>query len=537
MHQLDVSVPANRVIGTALRTQAETVGDDVFLMMDERRLTFAQVNDAANAYARGLLELGVGPGDRVCVLMHNSLEFAVLALAVNKIGAVWVPVNTTYRGTWLRDTLTDARAVLLVADEELFERVRELLPVLGIPARALRRGLAEPVTEVGVECLPFDVLQTGVTADPGMEVSPGSVSAVMWTSGTTGRSKGVLQSHSAWTHGAEVFRQVRAIREGDVLYCPLPMFNSGGWVFNIIQALIDGIPLGIDRQFSVQGFWERTRHYGATQITTLGAMHVYLWQAPARADDRDNPVRCAGFVPIPHELVEPMKERFGLEAVWQGYGQSEVMPATIAYPGRTWKPNSAGIARPDLDLALLDTDDDPVATGEVGEVCVRPRKPGVIFSGYFGMPEQTVEAFSNLWYHTGDLARVDGDGELFFVDRKKDVMRYKGRNVASVDVERAALAHPGVREAAAHGVPAAELVYEDEVKLCVVRAPGSETTAQDLAAHIMAHAPYYLVPRFIEFLDELPHTPTGRVQKFVLRERGVTESTWDREAAGFIVRR
>lgn len=457
MHQLDMSVAENRVIGNALRTQAAAVGDDVFLMFDDRVLTFAQADDLANSYAEGLRRLGVGPGDRVCVLMENSAEFALTALAANKLGVVWVPVNTTYRGEWLRDTLADARAVLLVVDEDLFDRVRALT---GPPCvkRALRFGLREPVTEAGVECLPFAVLDTGVTTDPGITVAASDVSAVMWTSGTTGRSKGVLQSHSAWAHGAEVFRQVRRIREGDVLYCPLPMFNSGGWVFNIVQALIDGIPLGIDRQFSVQSFWERTRHYGATQITTLGAMHIYLWQATARDDDRDNPVRCAGFVPIPHELVAPMKERFGIDAVWQGYGQSEVMPATIAYPGRTWKPNSAGAARPDLDLALLDADDEPVAVGAVGEVCVRPRKPGVIFSGYFNAAEQTVEAFSNLWYHTGDLGRLDDDGELFFVDRKKDVMRYKGRNVASVDVESAARSHPGVHEVAAHGVPAAELV-------------------------------------------------------------------------------
>jgi crotonobetaine/carnitine-CoA ligase len=555
MHQLDISVAANRVIGPALRTQADTVGDDVFLMMDRHRaaavesgptegpalrtLTFGQANQLANSYAAGLRRLGVGPGDRVCVLMANSLEFALVALAANKIGAVWVPVNTTYRGDWLRDTLTDARARLLVADEDLFDRVRALGEPVPV-ARALRLGLAGPVTDTGVECLPFEVLDTGVTADPGVAVAPSDISAVMWTSGTTGRSKGVLQSHNAWAHGAQVFRTVRQIREGDVLYCCLPMFNSGGWVFNIFHALLDGIPLGIDRQFSVQSFWDRCRYYGATQITTLGAMHIYLWQASPRADDRDNPVRCAGFVPIPHELVEPMKERFGLEAVWQGYGQSEAMPATIAYPGRAWKPNSAGAARPDLDLTLLDTDDEPVPVGEVGEVCIRPRNPGAIFSGYFNAPEQTLEAFSNLWYHTGDLARMDADGELFFVDRKKDVMRHKGRNVASIDVEKAALGHPGVREAAAHGVPAAELVYEDEIKLCVVRADNAAAaalTAERLAEHIMDNAPYYLVPRYIEFLDQLPHTPTGRVQKFLLRERGVTEHTWDRIAAGFALRR
>jgi crotonobetaine/carnitine-CoA ligase len=213
------------------------------------------------------------------------------------------------------------------------------------------------------------------------------------------------------------------------------------------------------------------------------------------------------------------------------------MPATIAYPDRTWKPNSAGAVRPDLDLVLLDTEDTEVPIGEVGEICVRPKRPGVIFKGYFNQPEATIEAFSNLWYHTGDLGRLDADGELFFVDRKKDVMRYKGRNIASIEVENAARSHPGVHEAAAHGIPAAELEYEDEVKLCVVRAEGSDVTAEQVATHIMDNAPYYYVPRFIEFLDELPHTPTGRVQKFKLRERGVTAETWDREAAGFVVRR
>jgi crotonobetaine/carnitine-CoA ligase len=533
---LDVTVARNRVIGNALRAQAEAVGDDVFLMMDDRRLTFDQVNRTVNSYVGGLRELGVACGDRVTLFLENSLEFALVALAVNKLGAVWVPVNTTYRGAWLRDTLLDADARLLIADEALFERVRDLGDSAPVK-RALRRGLAEVVVENGVECLPFAALDTGRTAEPDVEVGGGDPSAVMWTSGTTGRSKGVIQTHSSWTSGAAVFREVRQIREGDVLYCCVPMFNSGGWVFNTFAALIDGIPIGIDAQFSVQQFWDRTRFYGATQITTLGAMHIYLWQAPPRPDDRDNPVRCAGLVPIPHELVAPMKERFGLEAVWQGYGQSEVMPATIAYPGRAWKPNSAGAVRPDLDLALLDPDDVEVPVGEVGEICVRPKRPGVIFAGYFNQPEATLEAFSNLWYHTGDLGRLDADGELFFVDRKKDVMRYKGRNIASIDLETVARSCPGVHEVAAHGVPAQELVYEDEIKLCVVRTAGSDLTADQLATHIMDNAPYYYVPRYIEFLDELPHTPTGRVQKFILRERGVTGGTWDRDAAGFVVRR
>jgi crotonobetaine/carnitine-CoA ligase len=205
--------------------------------------------------------------------------------------------------------------------------------------------------------------------------------------------------------------------------------------------------------------------------------------------------------------------------------------------GRPKKPGSLGQPMAGIEARLLDDDDREVATGEVGEFCVRPTEPHVIFNGYFNAPEATLAAFRNLWYHTGDLGRLDGDGELFFVDRKADFMRYKGRNISSFEAERAALAHPEVREVAAHGVPVEEIEFEDEVKLCVVREPGSDLTAEALAGFINDHAPYYLVPRYIEFLDELPHTPTGRVQKFHLRERGVTPATWDRDAAGFVVKR
>jgi crotonobetaine/carnitine-CoA ligase len=532
----DVGDPNGRVIGTVLRAQAEALADAPFLRMDDQVLSFGQVNAAVNSYAAGLAELGVGRGDRISLFMENSLEFALLGLAANKIGATWVPTNTTYKGEWLRQTLVDADAALLVVDDGLLERVLDLgggLP----PKRGLVLGRDGITTEGGVEWLPFAAVDSGSAAEPDVDVSPRDISAVMWTSGTTGRSKGVEQSHSCWLAAARVFREARRVEAGDVLYCCVPMFNSGGWVFNVFEGLADGLPVAIDRQFTVAGFWDRVRYYGATQVVTLGAMHIYLWQAPGRPDDAENPLRVAGFVPIPQELVEPMKERFGLEHIWQGFGQSEAMPVTIAGADRRWKPNSAGLPRPDFELRILDDRDQEVPPGEVGEICVRPREPDVLFSGYFRNPEATLAAFRNLWYHSGDLGRVDEDGELFFVDRKADYMRYKGRNISSFEAERAAAAHPAVKEVAAHGVRSEELAVEDEVKLCVVVDPGATLTATELARFINDHSPYYLVPRYIEFVEALPQTPTGRVQKFQLRARGVTGGTWDREQAGFQVQR
>jgi crotonobetaine/carnitine-CoA ligase len=203
---------------------------------------------------------------------------------------------------------------------------------------------------------------------------------------------------------------------------------------------------------------------------------------------------------------------------------------------REWSPASSGFVREDMEVKLLDEDDNEVAAGEPGEVCIRPRVPFILFDGYFDDPEATVVAFRNLWYHSGDLARFNERGELFFVDRKKDCIRYKGRNISSMEVEAVAAKHPAVREVAAIGVPAEELDTESQLMLCVVRHEGTELAPEELARFINDHAPYFMVPRYIAFVDELPHTPTGRVQKFKLREQRDLPA-WDREAAGFVVRR
>jgi len=240
---------------------------------------------------------------------------------------------------------------------------------------------------------------------------------------------------------------------------------------------------------------------------------------------------------MPADLEEPFKKRFGIEAIHQGYGQSEVMTILARTPGRSWPPNSLGEPQEGIEAAVLDDEDRPVEAGGVGELCARPAEPYAIFNGYFGNPEATLSAFRNLWYHTGDLVRRDEQGDWYFVDRKADFIRFKGRNISSFAVEAAVGAHPDVVEVAAHGVTSAELEAEAELKVAVVRKPGSTVSAEEIARFVNDNAPYFFVPRYIEFVDELPHTPTGRVQKYKLRERGVTAETWDAVAVGFEVSR
>jgi crotonobetaine/carnitine-CoA ligase len=535
MSWLDLDDAGERLLGRALRRQAERTPDAPFLLAGERRLGFGEVNARANACAEGLRRLGVRRGDTVALLMEATPECVFAALGANKLGAVWVPANTDYKGVWLREALAGSRARVLVADAALVPRVAELgaLPF----ERVVVKGDPEPGA-AALPCLALSELLAGPAPEPDDgDLHYGDTAAVLWTSGTTGRAKGVMQSHNVWLKAAQNGARTSGMREGDVLYNCLPTYQSAAWVANLFRALVTGAPCAMDPRFSASEFWDRCRHYGATLTFTLGAMHIFLWQAPERPDDAQNPVRVAQAIPMPAALEEPFKKRFGLEAVLQGYGQSEAMTLFSRGAGRSWKPNCLGEPQEGVLVTLLDDEDREVPAGETGELCVRPTEPYAIMNGYFGDPEATLRAFRNLWYHTGDLARRDADGDWFFVDRKADYIRYKGRNLSSFAVEAAVAAHPAVAQVAAHGIPSAELASEAELKVVVVRKPGARLEAEELARFVNETAPYFFVPRYVEFVDALPHTPTGRVQKYKLRERGVTPETWDAAAAGFRVTR
>jgi crotonobetaine/carnitine-CoA ligase len=535
VHAIDLRDPADRLLGRTLRRQAEAVPDSPFVLADLRRISYGEANRIASAWARGLRELGVRRGDGVAFLLRSSPDFVFATFGATKLGAVWIPTNVDYKGRWLRESLEDSRARVLVAEADLLPRVAEV--AAGLPLeRVVVRGGGEAAGLPAVS-LEEVVAKDGPEPDDSA-LSYGDTAAVLWTSGTTGRAKGVMQSHNAWLRAALSGAGNSGCRPGDVLYCSLPMYNSAAWSAMVYRALVTGLPVAIDAAFSVHSFWDRCRHYGATQVFTLGAMHIFLWQAPPRADDRAHRVRHATMIPMPDDLIGRFKERFGIATLDQGYGQSEVL-GLLHRPddGKPHKPGSLGQPMAGIEAKLLDDGDREVPPGEVGEFCVRPTEPFTILNGYFGNPDATLQAFRNLWYHTGDLGRRDADGDWFFVDRKADFIRYKGRNVSSFAVEAAVAAHPAVAECAAHGVRSAELEHEAEIKVCAVLRPGASLTAEELARFVNDTAPYFFVPRYVEFLPELPRTPTLRVQKYLLRERGVTPETWDAVRAGFVVRR
>ena len=522
MANIDFTQPENRVLGKILQLQAQQQPDGIFLRAGELAFSYSDTLAEAKAYAAGMAAMGITKGDRVCLFMASCPEFVFLSLACNLLGAHWVPVNTDYRGSWLAETITDSRAKLLVADAEHAAHLSDMeTPPLCIKGEA---SLAALHANSNALTLP--------------ELDYGNTASIMWTSGTTGRSKGVMQSHNAWVRAALSSAEMGGMRRGDVVYCCLPLYNSAAWVAMIYPALVSGCTVAMDPQFSASDFWDRVRYYGADHLFTLGAMHIFLWQAPESERDLDNPARSAQMIPMPEALLPGFKARFGIDAIHQGFGQSEIM-LLMRRPddGTPWPANSLGTPADDVDVALLDDEGQPVAAGEPGEICVREKAPHVHFNGYFENAEANAAAFIDGWYHTGDLAKRDEEGHYYFVDRKKDVIRYKGRNVSSVAVEAIARSHPAVSDVAVFGIPSEALASEHEIMLALVLAEGETASPEDIARHINQNAPYFFVPRYIEIMQSLPMTPTQKVRKVELRERGLSLDTWDAQQAGFKVER
>lgn len=538
MNKLDLSNTEDRIFGKMLRMQAEQAGDTEFLISDTMRITFAQAEDMTNCLAAGFLALGINKGDRVALFVGNRPEMVLLALAINKIGAIWTPINTDYKGEWLLDTLKRSRCELLVTDEQYQQRIVDITADLDIDKTVLIAG-SENVLLANTTLYSELLASQPIVADYSA-MHYGDTCAILWTSGTTGKSKGVKQSYNGWVRaivdGASVLYDSQ---EGDSIYCVLPLFNAGAWITCILRAFIEGIPCIIEPKFSVSDFWPRLKHFGATQTFAIGAMGVFIMNAPEKPDDADNPLRVAQVVPMPPDAWGKFEQRFDLELLRIGLGQSECLLVTTQANMLNDVPVYAlGVAHTDSEIALCDDNGDEVSPGEVGEICLKPLAPHILFNGYFDDPEATAEAYRGEWFLTGDMARQDPQtGAYFFVDRKKDALRFAGRNISTLEVESVVRRHPAVADVAAFGIPCAEVESEHELKINIVCKEGSLLDHEAMCEFINDNAPHYFVPRYMEFVDSLPYTPTNKVQKFKLRAAGVSDSCWDLKKSAYEIKR
>ncbi|MFT5014842.1 MAG: crotonobetaine/carnitine-CoA ligase, partial [Dinoroseobacter sp.] len=326
---------------------------------------------------------------------------------------------------------------------------------------------------------------------------------------------------------------------GDSIYCVLPLFHSAAWTTSVYRALIEGIPCIIEPRFSVTTFWQRIKHFGATQTFLLGAMGAFLLNAPEHDDDRDTPLRLAQIVPLAPNQWPMFEQRFNLQLIRTGLGQSECQLIMTQLENREDVPVYAlGFGAADTIIHLLDDKGNEVAIGEVGEICIKPLQPYVLFNGYFDNPEATTEAYFGDYYRTGDLAVQDpASGAYLYADRKKDALRFAGRNISTLEVESVVRCYPAVQDVAAFGIPSEEVESEQELKLNIILKEGSRDSAEAICDFINDNAPHYFVPRYLEFVESLPYTPTNKVQKFKLRDQGVNGQTWDLKTSDYVVRK
>jgi carnitine-CoA ligase len=519
-----------RRLGPILRRRAAEDGDRVYMAMGGRSLTFAETDAQVRGLARGMAARGTGKGDFVAVFMPNGPDFVLAWYAAVILGAAFVPINIAYKGFMLDGPLRDTGARGMVIHRDLLPSLASADPALraGLDWVAVAGGLPPHLPEGPKEYLALeDLAQNG--PDPEAEADFRDIHCVMYTSGTTGPSKGVLLSNAHFFSSAMTFLRALALTRDDTIFTNLPLFHGLASRLGALPAMMMGARLVIGERFSATSFWDDVIAAEATIGHTLFTIPHILKARPPGPNDRAHRLRAMYNA---HHDAE-FEDRFGVRLV-EAYGLTETgLMVYTPWPERKF--GTAGRIHEDFEAQTVDEADLPVDPGAVGEIVVRPKLPYIMMQGYLNRPEETLRAWRNLWFHTGDLARMDADGYITFVDRVKDRIRRRGENISSWDVEHYVSAHPDIEECVAlpHPAPGGE----DDIRVVYVTKDGREPDPVALMDWFQGRAPHFMLPRYLERVEAIPRSPTAKVEKYKLVEAGLSPSAWDREAAGYQVRR
>lgn len=506
-----------------IRHKAATCGDATWLREEIRHHSFKEMDIDSTKLAWGLKAVPLKAADTVLVMLPNTTDFILSWLAIAKLRAIQVPVNTAYQGAMLTHVINDSGAETIIIDARYIDALMAVEAELTQLKHVIVRSHTDdkPLRLAKIfNLISLPELYTENTEPIGADPDPWDIASIMYTSGTTGPSKGVLVTHAHAYQYAAADNSLQ-LSSGDVYYAPLPFFHIAGQWAVVYNCLIRGATAVITEKFSISSFWDDVEKFGVTTTFMLGAMGSFLFRkTPQRMRTTLTKVLMSPLIPEYKEFCE----RFGVR-VCTSYASTEVNGciATDLNP-----PNhlTCGRVRADkFEVRLVDEHDREVPVGTVGELVVRPREPWLCMVGYLNRPEETVKAWRNLWLHSGDLMKKDEDGYFYFVDRLKDSIRRRGENISSIEVEKEINGHPAVLESAV--VPIPSEYTEQEVMAFVVLKTDTAITPSELIDYLTPRMPRFMVPRFVEFITELPRTPTGKIQKFQLRERGTGPHTWD----------
>lgn len=519
-----------RVLTHIIEDKARQRPDHVVLQFRDDPLTFGELNEQINKVANGFLALGVKPGEKVAIMLPNCPEFLYAWFGANKIGAVEVPINVALKGAGLAYQIDQSDSVVLVASVEYMDRLEEILEdlktvhhvvFLSPPGAALPRVQRSTV-------LSFPELAGHSSAKPDVKVHYSDMATILYTSGTTGVSKGVEMSHHYWYDiWSEAVKYARYTDE-DVLYTGLPFFHGNAQGITLGPAILADAKAVIVERFSAGQLLDDCRRWNCTEANYIGGIIPILLKQTPRENDADNPLRLMVGAAAPADEWHTFQKRFNTKLL-EVYGMTECY-CCLASPYDEPRAGSCGKAITGWDVRIVDDDDNECPPGTPGEFIARSNKMFVGTTGYYGKPEATLELFKNGWIHTGDLGRMDEDGYFYFLDRKKQALRRRGENISSFEVESVIGSHPAVLESCVVGVPSE--VGEEEVKAVVVLKEGQQVTQEELIRWCEPRMAYFAIPRYIAIRASLPKTPSERVEKFKLKAEGVTADCWDREKAG-----
>jgi crotonobetaine/carnitine-CoA ligase len=526
-------------VGDLISRQAKARGRKIAIVSDDGSLSYGELDKVTAALADLFRSRGIGADSVVLLMLDNHVDYVLAWVALARIGAIEVPVNTAYFGDILRHVVHSSEATILVAETGYLDRfdsavvggsklsavlVRGAAPsgsrTEGLQYRRIRFPSAE--AEVAAGDLPRAAHETDFK----------KIMAVMYTSGTTGASKGVMCTHAHALEYSRCVVEVLDLKPGDRYYNVLPLFHIAGQWAAVFACLIAGATVVLKPRFSLSSFWADIRALKCNVTLLLGAMANLVYRAAPVANEEKHPLDKVLVVPLFPE-VRQFERRFGVR-VTTNYGSTEAgVPLRAGFNQRHPRlfhlANARSCGRPVTDrfeLRIVDENDDDVPVGVAGELIVRPKVPWIVMAGYLNQPQKTVETWRNLWLHTGDMLLRDRAGNFYFVDRLKDAIRRRGENISSIEVENAILKFPKVLECAVYPIPSA--FTEQEVMAAVVPKAGEKIDEQELAGFLERSLPRFMIPRFYRVEQALPKTPTGKIQKFPLREQGLSVPHWDR---------
>lgn len=534
---------AERTIGHIVQDKAALHGDRTFMFFKEEQYSYKELNEKSSRIANALREMGVKKGDKIVTVLPNFPEYLLIWWGVVKLGAWHVVINNNYRGESLADVINRSDAkIAFIAHGMFLDRFRSIQDkVTQIEKIVVAHRLTEgPPSKEEIDIHKFKSytlrdLMSASTEFPKAEVFNYDVEGIEYTSGTTGPPKGAVLTHEYMVYFAEHKVMHMETAPHDIMYNCLPMCNLTGEIETCLAAFLADAQLALAEGFNPKTFWDDIRKYNCTEFVSMGGAFAEVAKEPERPDDANNPLNKMYIIPLGVNFEKSCKERFGIEHMVEIYGSTEA--GIVAYRD-LYKPvlGSAGKAHCDYEIKIFDEHDNEVPFGTEGEIVIRNHKPHIMFEEYYNMPDKTSYAKRGLWYHTGDIGKMDKEGNLYFIRRKADSIRVRGNFCSTTEIERLICRNEDIIECAAYGIRD-ERGEEEEIMVAIRVRDGITVKSEDILRSLEDDVPYFMIPRYIRFVDNFEKTPTMRIIKKDLINEGIVPNAWDRRKAGFKLRR